>query len=590
MPPEAARPDAARPEAIRPGTEGTSLTGVLERDPPPSPDVVAPVRWPALFASLRIVAGSTLLSRLLGMLRDIASARLFGTSPVWDAFAIAFRIPNLARRLFGEGALSAAFLPVFAQELQRSGGTDRRAAWQLASAVFTLLAAFLSLAALAGELVLWLFSRYGSHNEQTELLLGLTAVMLPYAVLICLAAQVSAVLHALGHFTWPALVPVVLNLCWIGSIWLIDPLFEPDRVAQAFALAACVVLAGVLQLTLQWPVLRGFGFRFDHRWHEATAGVKQVLWAMLPVALGLSVVQINALLDNLIAWGFSRAPDGTPWMPLPIPIAYPLEPGAVSVLYYGERVYQFPLGVFGVALGTVLFPLLSLHAARGEIDRLRQDLGLGLRLVMVIGIPASLGLMLLAQPLTQLLLRHGQFTDADATRTAAVIAAYSAGVWAYCANLVLYRGFYALGDQRTPVRIAATVVAFDLLLNLTLIWPLAERGLAFSTAVAAAVQMLLLIWFLQRKTGSLDWKAFRATTGKTLAATAVMGAACLIAIHFVPAGPTLFDRSMALVVPCLTGLLTFFAGARLLKVDELGMLLRPGRGRDVNDFGTSNRP
>lgn len=564
-----------------------ALPGPPAATPPPAKPDHAEVRhadsvwlWPSVLSSLRIVAGSTLLSRLLGMFRDIASAQLFGASPVWDAFSIAFRIPNLARRLFGEGALSAAFLPVFSRELQ--GANGKQGAWRLASAVFTLLAVFLTLVALGAEVVLWLLARHYAHDTHTGLLLGLTAVMLPYAVLICLAAQASAVLHALGHFTWPALVPVVLNLCWIASIFFIDPLFEPNRVSQAYALAACVLVAGVLQLALQWPALRGFGFRLDQSWRRATTGVNDVLKAMLPVALGLSIVQVNALLDNLIAWVFSRPPGAEPAMPFFAGAVYPLEPGAASVLYYGERVYQFPLGVFGVALGTVLFPLLAAHAARGEIDRLRHDLSLGLRLVIVIGVPASLGLMLLASPLTELLLRHGEFTASDAARTAGVIAAYCAGVWAYCANLVLYRGFYALGDQRTPVRIGATVVAVDLLLNLTLIWPLAERGLAFSTAVSAGLHVVLLTLAIQKKVGRLDWPQFLQTTARTTLAAAAMGAACVLSQQFLPDGDSTWSRLLALVVPFGLGLITYFATAWLFGIEELWLLVGKHRREPQN--------
>src|SRR5579872_1879198 len=224
-----------------------------------------------LFSSLRIVASSTLASRVLGMFREVASARLFGLSPVWDAFSFAFLIPNLARSLFGEGALTAAFLPVFARQLEAGSGEKDgfpQSAWQLASAVFALLAAVLTALVLLGEVGLWGLGFLFAGHADTQLVLGLTAVMLPYSLLICLAAQVTAVLHALGHFTWPALVPVVLNICWIASVWLVDPLFDPNRVAQIYALAVCIVVAGVFQLALQLPTLRGFGYRFDRRWRD----------------------------------------------------------------------------------------------------------------------------------------------------------------------------------------------------------------------------------------------------------------------------------------------------------------------------------
>src|SRR5579863_4236669 len=191
---------------------------LVDKECMPEPRVE--IGLPRLFSGLRIVASSTLLSRVLGMFREIASARLFGLSPIWDAFSFAFMIPNLARRLFGEGALSAAFLPVFARQLETDPDRLRPSAWQLASAVFALLAAVLSLLVIAGEFLLWMLSWLFAGHSDTQLMLGLAAVMLPYALLICLAAQVTAVLHALGHFTWPALVPVVLNLCWIASIWV----------------------------------------------------------------------------------------------------------------------------------------------------------------------------------------------------------------------------------------------------------------------------------------------------------------------------------------------------------------------------------
>src|SRR5262245_4497234 len=320
----------------------------LRRMSEPHPEI----GLPRLFSGLRIVASSTLLSRVLGMFREIVSARLFGLGPVWDAFSFAFMIPNLARRLFGEGALSATFLPVFARQLEDDREPGRPSAWQLASAVFAFLAAALSVLVLAGELLLWLLSWCFAGHSDTQLLLGLTAVMLPYTLLICLAAQVTAVLHALGHFTWPALVPVVLNLCWIASIWLVDPWFEPDRIAQAYALAACIVVAGVLQLALQWPTLRRLGFRFDRSWQGIRPALREIIRSMVPVTLGLSITQINTVLDRLIAWTLTRPADGlTGWLST-TGLAFPLEPGAVSALSYAERMYQFPLGVFGVALGT----------------------------------------------------------------------------------------------------------------------------------------------------------------------------------------------------------------------------------------------
>jgi putative peptidoglycan lipid II flippase len=507
------------------------------------------------------------------MLRDTVTARLFGVSPVTDAFWLAFKIPNLARRLFGEGALTAAFLPAFSRELARgSGGGVPPAAWQLASAVFSFLAAILAGLVLAGEAIVWLLSQAFVDEPDTRLLLGLIAVMLPYAMLICLAAQVTAILQALGHFTWPALVPVVLNLCWISSIWLVDPWFEPDRIAQAYALAVCVVVAGVFQLALQWPTLLRLGFRLRAGWRESRPAVREVFRAMLPVVVGLSIEQINTLADGLIAWGFSQPEGGLP-MPLPGSPAYPLRAGAVSALYFAERMYQFPLGVFGIALGTVLFPLFAGHAARGELHKLRDDLTLGLRLVIAIGIPASAGLIVLALPLTRLLFEHGEFTMDDSLRTAALIRAYGAGVWAFCGLPILYRGFYALGDRMAPLRVGLWAVACDTILNLTLIWPLAERGLACSTALSATGQIFCLVWLIQRRVGQLDWRRLMATAARTVLATGLMSACCAGAMLLLPFGDGRWQQILSVFGPVTLGIASFFAAARLTGLVELNWLL-----------------
>lgn len=539
---------------------------------------------PGFFSGLRIVASSTLASRVLGMVREIASARLFGVGPIWDAFSYAFMIPNLARRLFGEGALSATFLPVFAAQVEADHEPGHPSAWQLASAVFALLAVSLTALVLGGELLLFGLSWSFSGHADMQLLLGLTAVMLPYTLLICLAAQMTAVLHALGHFTWPALVPVVLNVCWIGSIWLVDPWFE-SKVTQAYALAVCVLFAGVLQLALQWPTLRKLGYRFDRRWEAVKPAVGKIVRAMVPVTFGLSITQINTFLDRSIALSLTQPADGSVGWLESLGVAYPLMPGAVSALSYGERMYQFPLGVFGVALGTVLFPLLSRHAARNEFDLVRSDLSLGLRLVIAIGFPASMGLALVAEPLIRLVFQHGQFTAADTERVAGILVAYGTGVWAYCGIPVLFRGFYAVGERRIPVILGLATVVVDLALNLSLVWPLAERGLAYSTAISATIQVVLLAWLIQKRVGRLDWRSLGFTCGKALVATAAMSAVCVIALWSIPEGIGELAKAAMLLGPIGLAIGTYFAVARWLGMGELALLFK--RDREV---GPGNKP
>jgi len=516
----------------------------------------------------------TLLSRVLGLVRDIGMAQLFGLGPVMDAFTVAFRIPNLARRLFGEGAVSVSFLPIFARELEHP---DRTSAWRLASAVFTLLSLFLAALVLLAEAGLWGLSAFGDLGAENDLLVSLTALMLPYLVLVCLAAQVAGVLNSLGHFTWPAFAPVLLNVCWIIGIWGLAPLFTAQE-TQARLLAVCIVIAGGLQLAVQGPALRSYGYRFTIGWKEVRPQVIAVLRGMLPVVVALSITQINTFADSLIAWGFS-APEGVEGTRMPLPGApyYPLRSGAVATLYYGERMYQFPLGVFGVALGTVLFPLLARHAARGETERLRTDLSLGLRLVIAIGVPASAALVWFAEPIARVLFQRGAFQPEDTLRTARVIAVYGSAVWSYCGVLILQRAFYALGDRVTPLRTGLLAVGFNFCVNLLLIWPLAEAGLALGTVGSSLLQLICLTWGLQHLVGALDWSHLVRTLMRTLSATGVMLVAARAGEHLLGVLPVDLaspDRLLLLLTCSAVG---FLAAARLFGIEEFWLLLRRER-------------
>ncbi len=495
-------------------------------------------------------------------------ATLFGNGVVMDAFAVAFRIPNLSRKLFGEGALSTAFIPAFVREINDSG---IESAWRLASALLTSLALALSGLVLIAELVLWCVSWLWNFGPETELLIGLTAVMLPYLVLICLAAQVSAVLHAVGHFTWPALLPVMLNIVWIAAIWLLAPLFS-SPIQQVYALAGCIVATGIFQVVAPLPTLWRLGFRYDNHWHTTRQKVAGITRVMLPVLVGLSITQLNSLCDSLIAWGFSRPVEDSASSFLFGLIDYPLRSGTASALYFGQRMYQFPLGVFGVALGTVFFPLLSRHAERGDFHRLKDDLTLGLRLVIVIGLPASVGLALLAKPLTALLFQHGAFDSEDASQTAEMISAYAIGVWAYCGLLIVHRGYYAIGDRQTPLRTGVLAVLLNLSLNFTLMWKLGGRGLALSTAICAIVHVSASAWLLWNQHIRFEWSQLLRVAWRATVATATMSLVCLISLQQIDPQPDLPNRLLQVFVPMLFSVVTYLTAARLLRLDELWLL------------------
>jgi putative peptidoglycan lipid II flippase len=518
----------------------------------------------------------TLASRALGLIRDIATAALLGLGEggVMDAFVIAFRVPNLLRRVFGEGALAASFLPVFTQSREQSPAR----AWQLLSVLFAWLALVLSGLVVLGELgCAWWWMAAGDDPAAAQLV-GLLAAMLPYLVFICLAAQASAALQAMLEFRVPAVAPLLLNVVWLGAAWWVAPRYEPDKLAQAYVLAVAILLSGVLQFGVQWAALVRFGFRFDYDWRASRDEFWLIVRTTAPVALGLAVTQFNTLADSLIAWVMSAtgvAPQPIWW--LGDRVNYPLETGAAAAIYYGERFYQLPVGLLGVAIATVIYPLLSKHAARNAGQELTDDLSLGLRLVTFTALPASVGMMLVAEPAARVLFERGAFTAHDAQRAAAMIACYASGVWAYCAIPVLVRGFYATGHAATPAKLGLVAVGVNLALNLTLIWPLAERGLAVSTAVAAAVQMALLAATFSRAVHPLPWRAIGGTLAKGSIATLVMCATVIAVQYLIPAGNHRATLAVQLVAAIGAGAVAFLIAAKMLGMPELGLLLRGSR-------------
>ena len=521
-----------------------------------------------LFSGLRSVSLLTLLSRMLGFIRETALAALWGLTPVKDAYVAAFKIPNLARALFGEGALSAAFTPLFVRE-QEQHGPD--AAMRLASSVFIWLGLWLTALVAIAELALagtiWLVPL----NAELRLWLVLTAIMLPYMPLICLTAQLGAVLNALGRFVWPALLPVLFNVSSLAAIWVLQR-FDLTSESQAHWLAGFVVLTGFLQLAAPWPQLLRLGFRPRGDWFAARDRIHELLRIMAPVVMGLSITQLNTYCDTLIAMLFSRPAEAasSAWRPL--------EFGTAAALDLGQRLFQFPLGILGVALGTVIFPVLTRHAERGDWQRLRDDLSLGLRLVFVIGLPASAGLWLLAEPLAVVLFQRGHVTGANARQIAEMIAAYGLGVWAFCGLLIVQRGYYAIGDRITPLKIGLSVVVVNLTLNLTLIFWIGGRGLALSTSLCGIMQFGLCLLFIQGRVGRLPWWSLASNAGRAVLGTVGMTLAAGWVLQQLAAGAVNSSgRLLQLGVTILAAIGSYALLAAILRLDEFWMLLRPHR-------------
>jgi putative peptidoglycan lipid II flippase len=524
-----------------------------------------------LISGAKITGLGTLFSRLLGMVRDVTTAAMFGltTGGVMDAFVIAFRIPNLFRRLFGEGALTASYLPIFTRKLEE----DRLIAWKVASVTLTLLTGLLVVVVVVAELVCLVLALWYRDDPSVGLVVGLAALMMPYLLFICVAAQLSATLHALGHFAVPALVSSILNICWLVALWVVAPWASSDKLVQVHILAAGVLVAGIIQGTCQLPVIRRLGGKYNFDWAASRASVVEMIKAMAPMMIGLAITQINTFTDSILAWVLSAdLPAGSVIGWLPGEVAYPMRQGATSAIYYAERLYQFPTGILGLAVATAIFPLLSRHAARGRHDLLGADLTLGLRIVLFLAVPAGVGLILLADPIAQLLFQRGEFTPADSARTARLIGCYGIGVWAFCALPVVVRGYYAVGDRNTPVRVGVAMVGVNLLLNLVLVWPLAEAGLALSTALVAGLQVLLLLIIFSRRSSRVDWREVMATCGRTALATLIMAVGVYLALGWMPPGSSLTLQVLRVVGPCVLAVAIFLGAALLMRQPELSIL------------------
>lgn len=542
-------------------------------------------------AAIRVVSGFTLLSRFAGLARDIITARIVGDTALGSAFRAAYAIPNLFRRLFGEGALSAAFLPEYTV-LRRD---DPRAADQLASLVLRLLmlsTGGLTLILEAVLFVLWLLHR---SDPDQALSLRFMMLMLPMMPMVCITAILGGILQAHGRFAVPAAAPILLNLFQIGAGLLFYAGVVTDRTTAAYVIAVAAVAASIAQIAWSLAGIRG-QIRWTRMATDAQQAIANVRARFLPALIGLGTLQLNTFLDMVIAMWPSWFGDTMFGRPTP------LDRSSNAILSFTQTIYQFPLGVFGLAVATAVFPLLSRAAARPAefIDTLRR----GVRLSMFIGLPASVGLVLTRHELIAVLFggtsdrsTHG-FSPEGLDRAAAVLAGFATAVWAYSVNHTLTRAFYAKGDTTTPMRIAMAAVALNLGLNLTLIWSLREAGLAWATAISAVLQTFALFVSLGRRHGvhPLD-RSTVAALFRIVALTGLMAAAVVGASHLLPAaaapgsppGTGLWTiQLLRLGVLCTVGAGVFAAAAWLLRVPEIRWLMeRPPKGADGKVAGIS---
>lgn len=518
-----------------------------------------------MIKGFRQIASLTAISRVFGFVRDIAYSHFFGANALLDAWTIAFKIPNLARRLFGEGAAAASLIPVYSEALHK----DKQQAKQLVNTVVTVLFVLLAAIILIAEALIWGYYKFFSTTGETRLVLSLTSIMLPYMLLVCMVAILAGILHVHRHFAAPAAAPIVLNLFIISSILLTGWVLKLQAREQLFFVAVAVLIAGLTQIAIQILPLRASGVSIRPAWKTQSDAFKKILILMGPMILGLTVTQINTLADDLIAWWFSASAEkGTSFVLLGNTIAYPLKRGSVSHLYYSQRLYQLPLGVFGISLATAVFPVMSSFSAKKDFAGLAGTVSKGLRCCLFVAIPATIGLAAIARPLITLAFQHGQFSAKDTDMVAWTLLFYALGLCGYFGQQVLTRAFYSMQDSKTPVKSALIAVFTNIVLNLTLIWFLGTGGLAAATALCSYLQVAILATALRRRLGDSILDGLARAFAKTIAATLCMSAAIALTLWLSKNYADILK--LLLVVP--TAAAVYLLAAKALHTEMLSLL------------------
>jgi len=528
------------------------------------------------FGAAKVVAGITVLSRVLGLVRDMLIVPL-GGAVLADRFWTAFAVPNLFRRLFGEGALSAAFVPVFTQVAEAQG-------WDRARVVLANVAGLLA-AVLAGLLVLtelgllaaWTLWPGGAARQ---VLLALTATMMPFMFTVCLLALGSAALNCKGHFAYPAFAPIILNVVLIAAAWLAGK-FIAHEAGQFLAIAASLVLAGAGQLAGVLWLLRRTGLAAMPSCRPVLPEVRRIASLMAPTLLPLSMLQLSALADRLIALALTATPEHP---------ALPLTDGVVRCLYAAGRLYQLPMGVLAISIATVVFPLLGRHAARGDLPALRRTANQALRWGVFLGIPAGVALIVLAQPVIELIFQRNKFTAFDTARAVLILRMYCLGMWAYFWNHVLLRAFFSQQDTRTPLVLFSVLAVCNAALVIGgLFTPLKAGAIGLATAVTQSLAAVALTGVLRRRWGRLGLGRIAASAVRAAVASACMAGALMLALAFLPAPLAGLGKPagdiILLAAAVVVGTAVFAVAALALRCPELPELY--GAARRKSQGGTN---
>ena len=531
----------------------------LQPPPPAGSPVPETPSSSGLLRSASVISAATMTSRLLGLIRDQVLAYLFGAGNAMDAFYVGFRIPNLMRDLFAEGAMSAAFVPTFTKRLTAEGRTQ---AWQLGNQLINALLIVTGLLVTIGiifaaPLVMLFAGHFNEVPGKLELATTLTRIMLPFLSLVAIAAAFMGMLNSLQRFFTPALSPAMFNLAMIASGFALVPLMPSVGLPPIAGMAIGALIGGVGQVVLQWPALHHAGYRYRPILNLRDPGLREILRLMGPGILGLAAVQINLLVNTILATG-----EGT---------------GAVSWLSYAFRLMYLPIGLFGVSIATAALPTLSRQAARENPEEMRQTISNGLRLMFMLNVPATLGLVTLASPIVALIFERGSFTSADTAATAAALMCYAPGLLGYSTVKIAVPSFFALRDSRTPALISVGSVVLNVALNLLLIRLMGYRGLALGTAIAALVNAAALLYLLQRRLGGLDSARIAIAFVKISVASALMAWAAFGTEQWLATtwpGPGTWLQAIRLGAAISAGLIVLATAARALRIEEFDEVRR----------------
>ncbi len=506
----------------------------------------------SLVRSAGMFGSVTMVSRVLGLIRDVLSAGLFGTTAIWDSFVIAFTIPNMFRMLLGEGALAGAFVPVFTEYLHKKGESQ---AWHFANKVISLLSLVLLVIVVVGWCGCGVVLQFDISSRLRDILV-LSMVLLPYLFFICNVGLLMGILNAFYHFFLPAFNPIILNVVLISFILGLNQLGDISLRSKAVILSFAVILGGILQFASHFMLVKKKGLSYKFSFSLSDEGVRKVWTLMLPAVIGLSITQLNLMVDRFLA--------------------YLIGAGSASFLYYSNRLIQLPVGVFGVALASTSFPLLADNVVTGKMDEFKNNLSHVIRMMLFIAIPATCGLIVLGKPIIRMIFEHNEFDSFSTSSTAIALSYYSIGLVAFCCNKIIIRAFYSLQDTKTPVRIGLLALGLNVVLNLILMVPLRHGGLALSTSITAFISFFLLLWKMKKRIGVFLDRSFFRSIRISVVSSLLMTISIYMGYSYLSMTfkNGLWNNILVGGVSVLIGSGVYFLSSYLLKSEEINDLFR----------------